>query len=226
MNTSQNNITEKERIGNIYRRIARFFDLAAKMFDIIFGIWRYRKQAINALNLQPGNTVVDLGCGTGLNFSLLEEAIGSEGKIIGVDLTDTMLAQAQKRVEENGWSNVELVQCDAASYQFPTGIDGIISTWVMNYIPEFDQVIQNGCQALSPGKPWVILDWKVPSNLPSLFAPLLSFFLLRPFGANLKMATRHSWESINKYLQNTSLAELWGGLIYVAVGERQSENVS
>jgi demethylmenaquinone methyltransferase/2-methoxy-6-polyprenyl-1,4-benzoquinol methylase len=52
-----------------------------------------RKRAVRALNLQRGDTVVDIGCGTGLNFPLLQGAIGPEGTIVGVDLTDAMLSQ-------------------------------------------------------------------------------------------------------------------------------------
>lgn len=223
--TKQNtlNINERERITNIYRQRAKFYDLVEKLFNIIFGAWSYRKRAVKALNLQAGDTVVDLCCGTGLNFSLLQETVGSKGKIIGVDLTDGMLSQAQKRVEDNDWSNVELVLGDAASYQFPTRIDGIISTWAITLVPEFERAIENGCQALSAGARWVILDWKVPSNWLSLFAPPISFLFLRPFGGNLKMATRHPWESINKYLKNTSFTELLLGFAYIAVGERKEE---
>jgi len=48
----------------------------------------YRVKAVQALELQNGDAVVDIGCGTGLNFSLLEEAIGPEGTLIGVDLAE------------------------------------------------------------------------------------------------------------------------------------------
>ncbi|MGK7872295.1 MAG: class I SAM-dependent methyltransferase [Xenococcaceae cyanobacterium] len=173
---------ESERIAKIYRKLAKNYDfLEEKLLAIIFspfGYWKYRQRAIASLNLQPGQTVIDICCGTGLNFPWLQKAIGSEGKIIGVDLTDAMLAQAQKRVKKNGWSNVELVQSDASSYQFPTDIDGIVSTWGITLVPEFDRVIQNGCQALSPGKRWVILDFKIPDNRLSMFAPLLGFLFI------------------------------------------------
>jgi len=61
-----------------------------------------------------GDTVIDMACGTGLNFSLLQKAVGPGGRIVGVDLTDAMLARAQDRIKANGWSNVSLVQADAA----------------------------------------------------------------------------------------------------------------
>jgi len=76
-----------------------------------------------------GDTVVDIGCGTGLNFALLQDVIGPEGQIIGVDLSDAMLDQARQRVTEYSWKNVTLIQADAAQFEFPTtNVGGIIST--------------------------------------------------------------------------------------------------
>ncbi len=113
-------IPTREDVINIYRKRAKRYNITANLYYFI-GLreWAYRKKAIDALNLQRGDTVVEIGCGTGLNFSLLQQAIGHDGKIIGVDLTDAMLAQARKRVEKKGWTNVELVLSDAASYKFP-----------------------------------------------------------------------------------------------------------
>ena len=223
-----NNLNESKRIANIYQKIAKNYDFLGEyllgMIFSPFGYGHYRQKAIASLNLQPGDTVLDLCCGTGLNFPLLEKAIGSEGKIIGVDLTDAMLAQAQKRVEKNGWANVELVQSDVNFYQFPTGVDGIISTWGITLVPECDRVIQNSSQALSPGKRWVILDFKIPDNWLALFAPLISFLFIRPFAGNLTMATRHPWESIDKYLKNTSFTELLMGFAYIALGEKDEKS--
>ncbi len=59
-----------------------------------FDITAWRKQAVSALKLKRGDIVVDVGCGTGSNFPLIEEIIGAEGKIIAVDLSQEMLDQA------------------------------------------------------------------------------------------------------------------------------------
>ena len=59
-----------------------------------FRLYHYRKLTIEFLDLKRGDTVVELGCGTGLNFPLLQQRIGDEGKIIGVDITDKMLENA------------------------------------------------------------------------------------------------------------------------------------
>jgi len=53
---------------------------------------------LKALDLHPGDTVVEVGCGTGLNISLLQSEVGPEARIIGVDLTDSMLERARKRM--------------------------------------------------------------------------------------------------------------------------------
>jgi demethylmenaquinone methyltransferase/2-methoxy-6-polyprenyl-1,4-benzoquinol methylase len=103
-----------------YRKYAENYDLAVKLYRFLgLKIGKYRKMTVDSLELSKGDTVVELGCGTGLNFSLVLESIGSEGKLIGVDITDKMLDQARIRVKENGWNNVELVQSDTSDYDFP-----------------------------------------------------------------------------------------------------------
>lgn len=206
-------------LSELYGKRAKHYDLTANLYYLIgFREWAHRRRAVEALNLHRGDTVVEIGCGTGLNFSLLQEAVGPEGRIIGVDLTDAMLDQALRRVRKNGWTNVELVQSDAASYQFPPRVDGIISTLVLSLVPEFDRVIQNGSEALAPGKRWVILDLKVPSGRLSYLTPLL-LPLVRPFGATREAVTRRPWESLNRYLEKTWLTDIYLGLAYIAVGE-------
>lgn len=211
---------DKRNVINLYRKRAKRYDFTANLYYLVgFRLQTYRKKAVQALNLQRGDTVVEIGCGTGLNFPLLRQAVGPEGKIIGTDVTDAMLAQAQKRVAENGWSNVELLQGDAATFQFPAGVGGIISTFAITFVPEFDQVIQNGSEALATGGRWVILDIKLPSSWLAQLAPWL-VFLTKPFGVSMELAERHPWESINRHLKNTSLTEIYGGFIYIATGER------
>ncbi|MFQ6673657.1 MAG: class I SAM-dependent methyltransferase, partial [Fidelibacterota bacterium] len=177
-----------------------------------------RKKAVDSLNLSEGDTVVEIACGTGLNFPRLQQFVGPGGKIIGVDLTDNMLAQAGRRVERNGWSNVELVQSDAGSYTFPHGIGGVISTFALTLIPDYDQVIRKGAEALVPGKRLVILDLKLASGAP-LWLVKIGVFFSSPFGVTLEMAERHPWESVDGYLKDTSVEEMYFGFVYMAKGE-------
>ena len=214
-------IPGKEDLIEIYRRRAKNYDITANLYYLIgFREWAYRKEAVNALNLGLGDTVVEIGCGTGLNFGLLQSYIGPEGKIIGVDLTDSMITQANKRIQENGWSNVELILCDAAKYKFPDSVDGILSTFAITLIPEYDEIVKNGSHALATGKRFVILDFKMPSNWLSYLAPL-AVLITRPFGVSIEMASRHPWESIDKYLKDIRISELYGGFAYIAVGQQR-----
>lgn len=214
-------LTKKELI-DLYRLRSRNYDITANLYYLIgFREQAYRKKAVRTLDLKPGDTVVEIGCGTGLNFPLLQSAVGPEGKILGVDLTDSMLDQARKRIEIEGWSNVELVHNDAAGYRFPPNLGGIISTFALTLVPEFDVVIRNGCAELVPGGKWVVLDFSLPSSRTAkLFAPLL-IYLTRPFGVRRDLAERHPWESIEKYLGNVSITELYFGFSYIAAGEKR-----
>ena len=84
------------RLISVYRKRAKRYDRSSLLLYIAgFRHWAYRKRAIRSLALGDGDTVVDVGCGTGLNFSLLQEQVGLRGRIIGVDLTDAMLDEAR-----------------------------------------------------------------------------------------------------------------------------------
>src|SRR6266567_7248680 len=111
----------RDRLIETYRKKAKHYDITSRLYPVPGYPQRaQRLRAVQALGLRPGDSVVDIACGTGLNFPLIEEAIGPDGRIVGVDLTDAMLARAQHRIEANGWSNISLVRADAAEFEFPT----------------------------------------------------------------------------------------------------------
>ena len=69
---------------------------------------RYRQMIVDEMPLRTGDTVIDAGCGTGLCFDAVQERIGPDGMLVGVDAAPDMLALAAERVAEAGWSNVVL----------------------------------------------------------------------------------------------------------------------
>jgi ubiquinone/menaquinone biosynthesis C-methylase UbiE len=207
-------------IADLYRKRARNYDFTANLYYIIgFREYAYRRMAVEALGLKRGDTVVEIGCGTGLNFGLIEQQIGAEGKLIGVDLTDQMLAQARLRILRHGWSNVDLVQADAAAYVFPNTVNAIISSFAITLVPEYEAVVRNGAAVLASGGRWVILDFKRPERW-SVWLVRFGVLLIKPFGVTLDLADRHPWEAVNKYLAKTSFRELYGGAAYIAAGEK------
>ena len=213
---------------SVYRKRAKRYDRSTLLLYLAgFHHWAYRKRAVEFLASCQGDTVVDIGCGTGLNFSLLQQRVGPSGKIIGVDLTDAMLDQAVERVTAHGWSNVELVKSDAADYVFPSKVGGILSTFALTLVPEFDKVVKKGAVALQPGRRFVVLDFKRPSGwLMNKAAPFLARLLTGPFGGNIEMASRKPWQSLQKYLTLIQFASLYLGGAYIATGENTNPPVS
>ena len=208
------------KIIDAYRKYAKNYDFAVKLYRLLgLKIGKYRKMTVDALELSKGDIVVELGCGTGLNFSLVLDAIGPDGKLIGVDITDKMLDQARKRVKENGWRNVELVQSDITEYKFPDELDGIFATGALQYSPQYDKIIKRGHDALKTGKNFVVLDFKMSQDSARIFAPILLFFT-KPFEAKKKYLERCAWNSIEKYFEKTSYLEGWGGFLYLSVGKK------
>src|SRR4051812_15081621 len=166
-----------------------------------------------------------MACGTGLNFHLLEETIGADGRIVGVDLTDAMLAQARGRVETNGWSNVSLVQADAAQFEFPAEVHGIVSTYALSQVPEGAEVIAHGAAALSPGGRWVVLDLKVPDRAPRRLAQL-GVAAVRPFASIEEWIARRPWEAIRAAMEEELVGVTWTelclGTAFLAAGSRRA----
>jgi demethylmenaquinone methyltransferase/2-methoxy-6-polyprenyl-1,4-benzoquinol methylase len=204
---------------DLYRRRAARYDLAVRLFGLVgMRLDRYRMRAVHALALRPGDTAVDLGCGTGLNLPLLVKAVGPAGHVIGVDLTDAMLDQARRRVEDAGWPNVELVQSDMAAYAFPSGLGGVLSTLALTLALEYDAIIRRAARSLRPGGRLAVFDLKRPEGWPEPLVRLAAW-LNRPYGVSLDLADRHPWESIRSALREVVFQNLYGGMLYLSVGE-------
>ncbi len=211
----------RQKIQDMYQSGAKHYDFTTILFRLIgLRMKAYRLLAIKKLSLQRGNSVIELGCGTGLNFPYLMEQIGLEGRLIGVDLTPGMLDIARVRVERSGWKNVELIQSDIAAYDFPEGVNGVLATGLFGYIPEYDRVIKAASQSLVPGGHLSILDGKQPTNLPSwLFKIILK--LGGPFGYTPEYFNVRPWESVEHYFKETSFETRYGGMIYILSGTAQ-----
>ena len=210
----------KNQIVELYRKRAANYDWAANLYYLI-GLreYKYRKLAVRQLRLKPGDTVIEIGCGTGLNFPLLVRAVGPTGKVIGVDLTDKMLEQARTRVTKHNWTNVELVHMDASKYLFPTGVNSIISTFAITLIPDYDEIIRRGAAALAPGGRMVIVDLRKPDRWP-LWVVKLLVWITRPFGTSLDIAERKPWLAMQNHFGNTQYLKKFGGFVFIATGRK------
>lgn len=207
----------KQEIRKRYQTTARFYNFALRLYGLI-GIGRaYRVRAIKHLRLQRGDCIVELGCGSGINFPLVIEQIGPEGRLIGVDISPKMLDCARQRIEREGWKNVELVQGDIGEYIFPEEVNGVLATGVFGYLEDHDQVLKAISQAILPGGHFAIMDGKIPDRMPSwLFNSFV--WVSRPFGVTRDYFDKRTWESVERYFQETTFESLYGGMLFISSG--------
>ena len=88
-------------------------------FDLIF-VQSLRRRAIELLELRPGDRVLDAGCGPGGSFPYLLDKVGRDGEVVGVEISPEMAALANKRIQNNGWCNVSVLE-SAAERANPKG---------------------------------------------------------------------------------------------------------
>lgn len=156
-----------------YRLRARFYDAELAAFAPV------RRCAADCLQLQPGATVLDVGCGTGLSLEHLYQGVGRQGHIVGIEQSPEMFDLARQRMARHKWRNVTLVnapaevaditcQADAALFHFthdilrnPVGI-----RHVLGHLKPGAQVVAAGLQWSAP---W---DW--PTNWLVLMAAMYS----------------------------------------------------
>ena len=217
-------VSTREHLIETYRRKAKHYDITSRLYPVPgYPERAQRFRAVQELGLRAGDSVIDIACGTGLNFPLIEEAIGPDGRIVGVDLTDGMLAQAQDRIAKNGWRNISLVQADATEFDFPAGVNAILSTYALTQVTGCAEVIANGAAALSGGGRWVVLDVKVPEKTPRWLVQL-GTALVRPFASIDDWNMRRPWEAIRAAMQEElaelSWTELFFGTAFLAAGSR------
>lgn len=130
---------------------------------------KLRKKAIIKLDLKKGDTVLDLCCGTGLNFPYLLEEIGPEGRIVGFDYSKEMLSAAKKSIEKNKWQNIELIHGNAEELPLPKeSFNGVFSSLGISTVQNQEKALDRAKDVLKENKKIVILDaesfsgiWKI-----------------------------------------------------------------
>src|SRR5262245_28179473 len=102
--------------------------------------------------LASGERVLDLGCGAGTDTLVAAQMVGPEGSVVGIDMTEEMLAKARASVAEMGVTNVEFVAGEAEALPFPDeSFDVVISNGVIDLIPDKDAVFSELFRVLKPG---------------------------------------------------------------------------
>jgi ubiquinone/menaquinone biosynthesis C-methylase UbiE len=159
-----------------YDRIAGLIPFFEWLFFLPSGL---RRNAVDRLNLRPGDSVLEVGCGTGRNLPFLHDAVGPTGRVYGVDLSSGMLTKAHGLATRHRWSNVMLAQGDAVDYIAPEPLDGVLFSLSYNTMPHHLAVLRHVWDQLRPGGSLVIMDAKPPPGRGGEFILPFSVWLMK-----------------------------------------------
>jgi arsenite methyltransferase len=120
------------------------------------------------LEVQPGQTVLDLGSGAGMDLILAAGKVGPSGHVIGVDMTPVMIAKANDNIRRSGLTNVEVRQGEMENLPVDNdSVDWVISNCVINLSPDKDRVFAEIARVLKPGGGMVVSDIVTLGPLPA-----------------------------------------------------------
>lgn len=156
------------------------YDKLAKVYDLIFGPTLHpgRLQAIERMNIQPGERVLEVGVGTGINLALYPR----EAAVTGIDFSSSMLEKARERAARKDAAPVRLLQMDAADLRFAdNAFDIVYAPYLISVVPDPVRVAQEMRRVCRPGGRIIFLNHFLSPN------PILSRIerLISPFTVHI-----------------------------------------
>ncbi len=192
-----------------YRLRAAHYDLELLPFEPV------RKEAIAVLDPRPGETVLDVGCGTGLSFRPLVQRMGPQGRIVGIEPSPEMLALARERIALHGWSGITLLEAAAAEAPIEGEADAALFLFTHDVLRDPDALdhvlarLRPGARVVAAGLQWAP-PWMIPANLFVLGAALYSVTCME--------GLEQPWTMLAKRVQGLEVRTRGFGGIYIASG--------
>ncbi len=194
--------------------VQKFYRYHAYVYDgTRWMILHGRRRAVAQLRVGPDSRVLEVGCGTGLNFSYIQEPLQGSGQITGLDFSADMLRVAERRVASQGWDNVELVEGDATTMQLGRKFDGILFAYSLTMIPGWPEALRRAREHLAPGGRLVVLDFGAFRGWGPL-APVMRTWLR----LNHVDTLAGYEEELRAVFPNLTISRWLGGYNFTAVG--------
>jgi demethylmenaquinone methyltransferase/2-methoxy-6-polyprenyl-1,4-benzoquinol methylase len=195
--------------------LARYRIRAAGYDDTCGPTWPIRERTVAALHIQPGECVLDVGCGTGLSLGLLRAAVGPDGRVYGFDQSPEMLELARARNAREGWSNVVLLHAPAHEVRLPEQVDALFFHYthdILRSVTAIDAVLA----CARPGAAVAIAGVKY---FPWWLAPLNPWVYLKNRGYNgAPGGLRSPWDLIAPRLEQWRMTPVQFGMGYIGTG--------
>jgi ubiquinone/menaquinone biosynthesis C-methylase UbiE len=206
---------DRSAITRRYDRVARIIPL----FDWLFCMPpRFREKAAERLQLRPGNHVLEIGCGTGRNLPALRAAVGHTGRVYGADISAGMLAKARELCAQSGWTNIDLLQQDAAEFAAPEPLDGVMFGLSYNTIPHHLAVLHHAWTLLRPGGRLVVMDAKLPPGLGGeMILPFSLWLMKRTMLGNPLIKP---WEDVARLAGTIEMEQFMFGSWYICAATK------
>lgn len=174
-----------------------------------------RERAIDLLDLQPGQTVLDVCCGTGLSLARLRERVGEAGHVYGFDQSPDMLERARHRVVTAGWHNVMLSETSAQALVLPAPVDALLFHYTHDVLRS-PSAVERLLAFARPGAAVAIAGIKY---FPLWLAPLNIWVYYKNAGYNgAPGELRTPWDRIAPRLDGWRLSTTQCGMGYIASG--------
>lgn len=171
-------------------KVERVYSSYAKIYDHVFGKIFHdgRELAVRLLNLFPGERVLEVGVGTGLALPFYPHF----SEIVGIDLSDGMLAKCRQRIHETALRHVTVMKMDAGAMTFPDdSFDAVVAAYVVTAVPDYRKVVLEMIRVCKPGGRIMILNHfsngnRVIAAIEKMISPLCTHLGWR---TDLSMAT-------------------------------------
>ena len=197
-------VVENDFVEGVYHKIA-------KVYDLTFGPTLHpgRLQAIQRMDIQSGERVLEVGVGTGINLSLYPRNCS----VTGIDFTASMLEIARERVERKGIQNVRLLQMDAADMKIAdNSFDIVYAPYVISVVPDPVKVAQEMRRVCRPGGRIIVLNhFLSPNSLLSRIERMISPFTIHiGFKADLDLPAFLAQAGLQpQSIEKVNIPRLW-----------------